>query len=200
MPATIVSDAQALTILRQANDKTFDAAARAESAQQGNVVAQKAVQFGQAAIEAHAEQKDSIAKFGSNMVGMGLNYKASLYGNSKPDIRQMKAEADAAFAARMAEAKSNRLGANTLAQNGGVADSVGKAYDAMSQNLGPQEQVQAAKVAQKVSEADESVAKNMLEGAKANKEQAAKAIDATNEVAKGFIERAKQVIDRAFGG
>lgn len=199
MPSNI-SDAQALTILRDASNKTFDASSRAESGAIGEVLGAKTRQLRDTAAQAHAEQKDSISKFASNSFGTSLNFKASLYGNSRGDIRQMKAEADAAFRARKDDDQTRRMAVNTVAQGGGFSDAVGKAHDAWSANSGFQKDVSDAKVDQKLAETAESVANVHKDGAKANKEQAAKAVDAVNDVAKGFFERAKQVIDRAFGG
>jgi len=194
-----ISDAQALQILRDSRDKSFDAAAQGELAGLRGLLGAKQAQLSATKLQAQGEKLDSFTKLAAGTAGIGLNYKASVHAASPAEIRKMKDEADAAFAARQSNSAARRAGLNAAAQNNGIGTVVDKMHDAGSQAFGGQSQISDAKVSTKQAELAETLAKTQQDNAKQAKEQAVKGQDSVNDFAKGIYERAKQVVDRAFG-
>lgn len=178
------SNISALTILRQAQNTSFDAQSRAEVAGIKSTIGAKMDGFKAAKDQAHADQASSIVKFAGSGAGLGLNYKTSTTAHD--------------LMAKKGEAAARGVGMNTAAQNNNVGNMVDKAVDAVDQQIGAQAKSQAAKIAGKQAEAAETMAKSVQDSAKAGKDGAAKFADSIEEFAKGIFTRAQEVIAKAF--
>lgn len=184
-----ISDAQALSILHHAQESRYNAQSNADVAAKGAQVGSKLEQAKATMKQTTAEQQSTLIKFAGSAAGMGLNYKLML----KAQNMQMGAGASSKQAAAGA-------GLNAAAQGNGIGGVMDKGVDAIDQNMGAAAKANEAKIEGKFADMQGTVAEQQAEQSKAAKEAALKGLDGVNELAKGFFERAKQVVDKAFGG
>lgn len=184
-----ISDAKILSILHAAQESRYNAQANADVAAKGGQVGAKLDQAKSTMKQTQAEQQSSLIKVAGSAAGMGLNYKLML----KAQDMQMGSSASQARAAKGA-------GLNAAAQGNGVGNVINQGVEAMDQNVGAAAKANEAKVESKFAEMQGTIAEQQGEQSKTAKEAAMKGLDSINELAKGMFERAKQVVDKAFGG